>query len=248
MTPRPDISYHELADELADEIDTLEAGDLLPSENELVTRYGVSRISARAALQELERRMLVRRTRGSGTRVALRLPYPLRAGTTPSWGRLVRMAGHSPSYVVDSMRSERANAAIARALLIPRGRTVTRVQRRLFVDGEVSGSQTHWFPIDEIPDLADRHDPVGSLSQTLTDAFGIDLDRAWARATLAVPSVEVAADLELTGRPPSWRVESVNHCLRRARPVEYAIAWNRADVFDVSLELGPGDGPTGMAP
>ncbi|MEM8707139.1 MAG: GntR family transcriptional regulator [Actinomycetota bacterium] len=239
----PEITYHELADELAEEIESLEAGDRLPSENELVQRYGVSRISARAALQELERRMLVRRTRGSGTRVALRLAYPLRAGTTPSWGRLVREAGHVPTYVVDSIRSERANAAIAKALMIPRGRTVTRVQRRMFVDGEVAACQSHWLPIDEVPDLADHHDQQGSLSATLTDHYGLQLDRAWARAKLAVPTIETAADLELTGRPPSWRVESVNHCVRRGRPVEYAIAWNRADVFDVQLELGPNDGP-----
>lgn len=243
MSPMPEITYHELADELAEEIESLLPGDRLPSENELVARYGVSRISARAALQELERRMLVRRTRGSGTRVALRLSYPLRAGTTPSWGQLVRAAGHTPAYIVDSIRSERANAAIASALLIGRGRTVTRVQRRLFVDDEVAACQTHWFPIDEVPDLADHHDPSGSLAGTLTGHYGIQLDRSWSRAKLAVPTVEIAADLELTGRPPTWRVESVNHCLQRRRPVEYAIAWNRPDVFDVMLELGPSDGP-----
>ena len=240
----PDITYHELADELAEDIEALEPGDRLPSENALVERYDVSRITARAALQELERRMLVRRTRGSGTRVALRLPYPLRSGATPSWGQLVREAGHQPSYTLDSMRSERANAAIASALLLPRGRTVTRVERRMFVDGEVAAAQTHWLPVDQVPDLASRHDPTGSLSRTLTQHYDIELDRSWARAKLAVPGIETAADLELTGRPPIWRVESVNHCLRRQRPVEYAIAWNRADVFDVMLELGPTDGPT----
>ncbi|MEO0494630.1 MAG: GntR family transcriptional regulator [Actinomycetota bacterium] len=239
----PVITYHELADELAEEIESLAPGDRLPSENELVASYGVSRISARAALQELERRMLVRRTRGSGTRVALRLAYPLRSGITPSWGQIVREAGHDPTYVVDVIRSERANTAIAATLLIPRGRTVTRVQRRLFVDGEVGACQTHWFPVDEVPDLAEHHAPAGSLAGTLTGHYGIRLDRAWSRAKLAVPTVEIAADLELTGRPPSWRVESVNHCLDRQRPVEYAIAWNRADVFDVMLELGPTDGP-----
>jgi DNA-binding GntR family transcriptional regulator len=243
MKRMPEITYHELADDLAEDIEALSPGDRLPSENELVERYGVSRITARAALQELERRMLVRRTRGSGTRVALRLPYPLRAGTTPSWGHLVRAAGHTPSYIVDSIRTERSNAAIAKALLIPRGRTVTRIQRRMFVDDEVAACQSHWLPVDEVPDLTDRHDRSGSLSQTLTAHYDIDLDRAWARAKLAVPSIETAADLELTGRPPSWRVESVNHCLTRRRPVEYAIAWNRADVFDVMLELGPTDGP-----
>ncbi|MEM9042952.1 MAG: UTRA domain-containing protein, partial [Actinomycetota bacterium] len=120
---------------------------------------------------------------------------------------------------------------------------VTRVERRMFVDDEIAASQTHWLPVDLVPDLAARHDAKGSLSQTLTQGYGIELDRAWARAKLAVPSTETAADLELTGRPPSWRVESLNHCLDRKRPVEYAIAWNRADVFDVMLELGPTDGP-----
>ena len=243
---RPDLSYHELADELAELIRHMAPGDRLASENDLVAEYGVSRISARSALQELERRMLVRRTRGSGTRVALRLPYPLRAGMTPSWGQLVRAAGHVPSYAVDDVENERAGATIARALLLPRGRTVTRIRRRMFVDGEVTTVQTHWLPVDRFPDLAERHPANASLSRTLHDEYGIELDRMWSRATLDVPAPDVARTLELTGRPPTWRIESTNRCIRLGVPVEYAVAWDRADAFDVMLEVGPFD--TGPEP
>ena len=62
-----DVTYLVLADSLAEQIADMAPGTRLPSENELITEHGVSRITARAALSELEQRHLVRRARGSGT-------------------------------------------------------------------------------------------------------------------------------------------------------------------------------------
>ena len=93
-----DAAYVHLADVLGADIDRMAPGARLPSEHDLAAAYDVSRITARGALQELENRHVVRRTQGSGTFVALRLPYPIRPGELPSWSGLVAAAGHDPSY------------------------------------------------------------------------------------------------------------------------------------------------------
>ena len=236
-------TYLTLADELTLRIDTLDAGDRLPSEHELARDHGVSRITTRAALQELEHRHVVRRVRGSGTFVALGLPYPIHAGIGPSWSENVRRAGHVPSYDVLGVATVRAPAAIARRLEIPRGARVLRLERLGLVDGLVGAHTTSWFPVALVGDLIADLGDDGSTARVLRDVRGFRPARRSTEADLTPPPASVADELELVGRPPAWRLRSVNACLEHDRPVEYVAGWLRADTFRVSLRFGAGLDP-----
>jgi len=65
--------YLEIADRLAAELVGCAPGTRVASEPELADRFGVGRAAARSALQELERRLLVRRVQGAGTFVNRRI-------------------------------------------------------------------------------------------------------------------------------------------------------------------------------
>ncbi len=235
-----DPTYLELADELERTLADLTPGTKLPSENELAKAHEVSRITARAALVELESRHLVVRTRGSGTYVALRIPYPIRAGMPASWSATVEAAGHTPEHRYTTIADERASAETARRLLIPRGRMVTRVERLNLVDGKVTGVQVSYLPAADVPGLADvLHG--SSLTTTLVDHYGYSPERWSSQAELATVPAEVSRHLELTGRPPAWRVTSVNTCSQLRRPIEATQGWLRADAFRVYLVTGPAD-------
>lgn len=234
-------TYLQLATELADRCRDLPGGTRLPSENELAAMNGVSRITARAALQELEQRHVVRRQRGSGTFVANRIPYVVRAGMPPSWTAIVATAGHEPSHRLLSVETVRASAAAARALLLPRGRMVVRIVRLGLVDGMVASHQVSYLPSAVVPDLA-RHLDKGSLTSLLIERYGLEPDRWWSRAEMAIVPADVGAELEVSGRPMAWRIESANVCRRRGVPVEVTTGWMRADQFEVTLEFGPTDG------
>lgn len=236
-------SYLTLADQLVDDILALEPGDRVPSEHDLAALHGVSRVTTRSALQELERRHLVRRIQGSGTFVASRIPYPLREGADPSWTATVEAAGHTPSYGDVEVSAMRASAAVARALLIPRGRSVTRLTRTGFVDGDAAAHQLIWFPTDLVPGLDDVIAEEPSLGRALPAAYGLQPERWWSRAEMTTVPGEIAHPLGLTGRPPAWRIESANRCARAGRPIQSISAWLRADAFQVFLDLGPTDGP-----
>ncbi|MEU2179637.1 GntR family transcriptional regulator [Streptomyces thermolilacinus] len=74
MSARP--LYVQLADIIAGKI---ESGELapdrpIPSENHLADEYGVARLTARRAAQELRERGLIVTVRGKGSFVAARLP------------------------------------------------------------------------------------------------------------------------------------------------------------------------------
>lgn len=238
-----DPGYLVLADRLAETLGGAEPGRRLPSEHDLAGTEGVSRVTARAALQELERRHLVRRTQGAGTFVSARIPYPIRDGADPSWTRTVQAAGREATYVEMEVTSERADASLARSLAIPRGRRVTRVTRIGAVDGERAARQTTWIPNELAPDIGMVLAETPSLTGALRDHYGYEPERWWSRAELSTASRRAADDLQLIGRPPAWRIDSANRCRRLDRPLHVGRAWLRADAFQVFLALGPIDGP-----
>jgi GntR family transcriptional regulator len=236
-------SYLTLADRLADTLVGVEPGTRLPSEHDLSGSEGVSRITARAALQELERRHLVRRTRGAGTFAALRIPYPIRDVADPSWSQIVRDAGHEPSYADVQVDSLRAPADLARTLEIPRGRTLTRLRRTGFVDGQPASHGTTYLPADLVPDLASALAKEPSITKVLREVYGHEPERLWSRVEISTAPAGNAERLGLVGRPPAWCVDSANRCTRTGRPLQVGRGWFRADTFQVYLALGPVEGP-----
>lgn len=242
-------NYLALADSLEAEIVDLGPDVRLPSEHQLCAANQVSRVTARGALQELERRHLVRRTRGSGTFTALRIPYPIRPGTSPSWSRVILDAGHIPSYRFLSVTVAEASLATARALRLTPGDPTVRIERIGSIDGQAATHQLMHFqhecfgaePTDAIHSLLKAHQSTTAL---LARRFGIDLERSATRAELEPIDAERAAAIDLIGRPMAWRTETVNRSRRDQRPIEHTQTWLRADCFRVFMELGPTDSPS----
>lgn len=84
--------YEEIARFLRSEVAALTPGSRLPSESELCEQFGVSRMTARAALQILDNEGLIVRRRGQGTFVATR-PVPRILGSPLSFSENMRRRG-----------------------------------------------------------------------------------------------------------------------------------------------------------
>ncbi|MDJ0665051.1 MAG: GntR family transcriptional regulator [Acidimicrobiia bacterium] len=84
--------YEEIADHLRARIAELQPGDILPSETELSELFGVSRMTARHAVQTLEREHLLHRRKGKGTFVSPR-PIPRLLGSPLSFSESMRRRG-----------------------------------------------------------------------------------------------------------------------------------------------------------
>ena len=88
----------------------------------------------------------MRRVRGSGTYVARRIDYPVRAGMAPSWSETVRQAGAEPHQAVLGIGLVEPPPLVRDALALPARAGVVAVTRRGHVDGLVSGIATSWLP------------------------------------------------------------------------------------------------------
>jgi GntR family transcriptional regulator len=140
--------YHQLKQALQSDIEQgiYKPGDRLPSEPELVREYGVSRITVRQALDELEAEGRVVRRHGKGTYVAEpRIEQELVRLT--DFVEDMQRAGQHPSSRVLAFEHEPARPAVAKALNILSGTEVVRVDRLRLAEERPIAYDTTWLPL-----------------------------------------------------------------------------------------------------
>src|ERR1700752_2835082 len=104
----------------------LKVGNQLPTEDSLIARFGVSRITVRRAIQNLVSRGLVEVRRGRGTFVAApKITQDLKE--LSGFVEDMHALGHKPTARVVGKEIVTANATVARQLALTRGEHVVRI-------------------------------------------------------------------------------------------------------------------------
>ncbi len=190
----------------------LVGGDRLPSATELAEDTGVSLISVRRALDELERAGRIQRHQGVGTFVAREriATDPTRAGEL-----LATLVGDSPAReltttllgIVVGLPSE----PIARALTIDAGQPVWEVTRLRGIDGSASILEQAVLPLSRVPALDEAALAAGdSLYRYLADRYGLRDDYVEQSLVVDHPTRGESDALRLTGRGQVVRVRGVS--------------------------------------
>jgi DNA-binding GntR family transcriptional regulator len=232
----PGPKYREIAAVLEAEIRAMPGGSRVPGEHEIAERFGVSRATARAAVQDLTARNLVRRVRGSGSFSVRRVDYPINADRAPSWSATITAAGATSRSVVVSCARADPPPEVASLLGVAADRSCHRLVRRSYVDGTAAAWGIEWVPVDVVPDLAAALRAYDSLYRILLTTAGATPRRVWVRASAELLEPHVAAQLDATPSGPAWFVESLNTEPRDDRPLCLTQRWIRADVIRVVFE------------
>ena len=127
-------------------------GDRLPTEAELSARFAVNRHTVRRAMEELEGRGLVRIEQGRGSFVAEDV-VDYRLGPRTRFSENIRSQNREPAGRILRIAEVSAEAGIAEALGLRRGRGVIVVERLALADGRPVVLGTHHFPAARFPQL-----------------------------------------------------------------------------------------------
>jgi GntR family transcriptional regulator len=188
-------AYVRIASQLRDRIERgeLATGASLPSERELASTLGVSRMTARQALMVLESEGHVHRQTPRGTFVASpRLP--MRIG---SFSDEVVRSGAQPGDQLLWAEAQPPTRVAAEALGLGEGDLVHALQRLRTADGEAVAIETTYFPADLTPGLLDES-LTGSLWSILRAKYGIVARHA--EASLEVVTLDAVAAERLAAR------------------------------------------------
>ncbi len=229
--------YAQLRDRLRADIlqGRMKAHDKLPSENQLVTLHGVSRITVRQALSELEREGLIARHQGKGAFVT-----PIR--TTQNLERLQGLteALSSRGQVVHSQRLSMkrlaASAEMARKLRLSVGDPVYRLTTLRYVDRQPVSVNRSEFPL-ALGERMVRLDLSGrDIIEVLEKDLGLHVMQAQLDiSAIAMPQQE-ARWLSAAPGSPALRV---HRCLSddQGQPLQIETAIHRAETFSYQLTL-----------
>ena len=133
--------YRRIEHELRARLATLRPGDRLPSDAELCAEFGVSRMTARNAMQRLTEEGLVARVPGRGSFVA-EPPTHRQANRLMTFSQEMARLGRTPSSRLLARAIEPASATQARDLGVARGEEVVRLERVRCADDEPIALET----------------------------------------------------------------------------------------------------------
>lgn len=149
--------YRQLYQRLRARIDVGEdaPGDALPTEAALMETYGVSRITVRAALDQLVRDGLIERQRGRGTFVRAEAGAP-RSCVTSFTDQMLAL-GREPSTELLRLETLSPGERAERELPFEPAQDVVVIDRLRSVDGEVAGLVRTFLPSEQVPQLERAH-------------------------------------------------------------------------------------------
>jgi len=190
-------------------------GDLLPTYSELAEAVGVSLITVRRALDELERAGRVRRHQGLGTFLARPriLTEPARAGSL--LGTLSEDEQPRPPEILDtrilSMRRGLPSGDIARALQIREDSQVWQLRRQRLIDGQPAVVETSVIPTSLAPEL-DRlvRAQGGSLYDLLGREYGLVDEFEEQYLEVILPTLEERRLLNIASRTQVVRIRGLS--------------------------------------
>ncbi len=233
----PQSLYARLRDALRAQIleGRLAPGDRLPSESELSAAHGVSRITVRQALGDLQKAGLITRLQGKGAFVAP--PHATQA--------LQRLQGLSEALAPQgqtvhskrlSLRKVRPTAAIARQLELPAGVQVTQLASLRYLDGApLSVNVSHFAAA-----LGERIARIDVSGRDLIDVLERDLSQPVGEARLEIRAEALAVRdarwLKAGAGEPALRVDRLV-LGRDGQPLQLESAVYPADRFSYRLTL-----------
>ena len=196
-------------DLVLDLVERLEVGEAIPSERQLSADLGVSRLTVRAALDDLAREGYLIRRRGAGTFVSE--PKITQELTMTSFTDDMRRRGMRPSSRTLELRVSPAGARLGRLLRVSPSEPVTIASRLRLADGESMAIETIHIRASRVPDLTARDLEQSSLYELLEKRYGIEIVGGEQTIEPTVTDEDESAALGIPLHSPAFRFERLTH-------------------------------------
>jgi GntR family transcriptional regulator len=215
-----------LGAEIADGV--LQAGDQLPTEDSLIARFEVSRITVRRAIQNLVGRGLIEIRRGIGTFVAApRITHEL----TELSGFVEDMhaLGRKPTARVVATEVVPADATVASRLQLTKGQRVVKIRRVRLADRVPISFDETYLPLEIGKKVISHNLKVEPIFSLLERKYDIPLIEAEYQLEAVAAEGEVALALRVKEGSPIFRIERTSYTTGN-RPVDYEKLYYRGDL------------------
>ncbi|WBG61783.1 GntR family transcriptional regulator [Pseudomonas citronellolis] len=213
----------------------------MPSEAELGKAHGVSRITVRQALGDLQKEGLIFKIHGKGTFVA----RPKAFQNVSTLQGLAESMGERGYEVINRLRSFRfvpADTQVAARLQVAEGDSVAQIKRARLVNRELVSLEVTYLP-EAVGRRLEKADLVSrDIFLILENDCGLPLGHADLAIDAILADAELAAALEVEEGSPVMRIERLTHGAD-GQPLDYEHLYYRGDAFQYRLRIDRHKGP-----
>ena len=216
-------------------------GDQLPTEDALLERFQVSRITVRRAIQNLVNRGMLEIRRGLGTFV---LTPRIEAELTKLTGFVEDMnaAGRKARARVIGKGIVAAAARVAERLQLAKGTKVMQIKRVRLADGTPISFDETYLPLPLGKQIVHKDLRLHPIFTLLEEEYGVPLVEAEYQLEAVSANEAVAEALQVKAGSPIFQIERTSMTTGN-QPVDYEVLSYRGDLvrFTTKLLRHPGN-------
>jgi GntR family transcriptional regulator len=224
----------ETRDRVLDLIEQLDVGDAIPSERLLSADLGVSRLTVRAALDDLVREGYLVRRRGSGTFVSE--PKIAQELTLTSFTEDMRRRGMRPESRTLELEIVPAGARLGRFLHVSPSEPIVVAKRLRLADHETMAIETLHVREALVPGLSGADLEAGSFYELLRERYGVAVAGGTQTIEPTVTNEEESAALGVPLHSPAFLFERFSRT-EVGDIVEYVHSIYRGDRYRLVTDL-----------
>ena len=224
----------ETRERVLDLIERLGVGEAIPSERQLSVDLGVSRLTVRAALDDLVREGFLERRHGAGTFVSE--PKIAQELTMTSFTEDMQRRGMVPSSKTLELKTVPAGARLGRLLHVSPSEQIVVVTRLRYADRETMAIETLHVAESLVPGLTAKDLERHSFYELLEDRFGIVVVGGSQAIEPTVTNEEESAALGVPLHSPAFLFERTTRAAD-GRIVEYVRSIYRGDRYRLVSDL-----------
>ena len=240
--------YSQIREALRERISdgTYRSDGRLPSENELVKAYGVSRITVRQALNDLQKEGLIFKVHGKGTFVSR--PKAVQSlMRLEGFGEAMSAAGHETHSRILGHRVTRASQHIASRLRLAESTEVMEIRRVRFLNSDPISLDVTYVPVEIGKRLIKEDLAHRDVFAILDGDYGIALDRAEMRIDAITADAVLAQLLAVELGAAVVRIERLTFSTND-KPIDFEYLYYRGDSFQYFVRVGRRRDGYGMPP
>lgn len=232
--------YYQIHQNLLEQIHSgkLQPGQPIPSEQEIASSLGVSRMTARQAVKSLCDTGVAYSRRGLGTFVS-EAKHEKTESELLSFTQETKARGWKPTSHVLAFGKTIADTQVARALHMKPGGRVIHLRRVRLANAVPMGIENGFLPFGLFPALLEAFDPRTSLYKTLAENYGIRMLAADEMVEAGLASTEEARILGIGKNIPVFLLTRVSYA-ENGQPIEYVRSTYRGDRWKLVSRLTAG--------
>ena len=207
----------------------------LPAESELSTIFGVSRITVRQALSDLQKEGVIFKIPGKGTFVAKPKAFQ-QLTQLEGFGEAMSRMGYEIYNQVTSHKTIAATPHVAQQLQVPLGAEVVEIKRIRHLNREPVSLEVTYLAQDIGERLAREELATRDIFLILENDYGIPLGRADLQVDAILADDTLAHALRVQQGSAVLRIERLTHRADGA-PLDFEYLYFRGDAFQYRLQI-----------